>query len=899
MSAILLASGWLAPLERTLNAARFQLKQAEPSGEIVILDIDARSLSDIGVWPWPRRLYGDIVERLLTAGVIEIAFDIDFSSRSNPVDDAAFAAALEKAEGKVSLATFRQSASDTSVDADGILVNRPIETLGAHTWPVIVSVPIEGDGRVWRSLRGDVIDGEPILSLPALLSGESGDVTAPFSIDYSINADRLKRVSVTDLLNDRVDPRSLGGKKVVIGASAQELRDLFSVPVYGILPGAVIQALAAESLILDRALSPVGGLPILLLTLCIALPIIFSGRLDWKLRLTAMLGLSVAIEAGAYYLFSIEPILPETAGAQVAIVMLASLLMAKQIGLHKLLLNLSRIQTHNSRVMLGRVLEDSFDGVVVVNAQGSIVAVSRSAGQILGRDLRIGETSEERLPGDVHAEVTRVLETASPVKSGTSLSLTRIQTGEDRPRIIEFVVTESRQIGASGSAEQRLATVTCRDVTEEREAIDRLAYLAEHDRVTGLINEARFGKCLEEACEAGVDPQNTFCTALVAVDGLDRLIASLGFSIRDHLRRAVAHRLESVADAGMVVGAVGENSFGLLFPVTDQTALQQRLEDISDTLTGDYVLMGSRIPITVSIGYTLLVDGKLERPIPMREAGNALSVALRAGGKQITAFREEMHLVLQRRRILEAELALALDKQEIHVAYQPLVDLKTRSIIGVEALMRWDHEALGHVSPVEFIPIAESNGQIVQLGGWILKQAMRDALGWSQPLRLAVNVSPVQFSSPHFVDYVKQALSETGFPASRLDLELTESLFVDDRLDIAATIRDLKELGCGLALDDFGTGYSSLGYIPRFPFSKIKVDKSFVDDVCTDAPHAAIVASVVQLAESFGMTVVAEGIEYEEQERRLRALGCDIGQGYLFGRPMSSTEIGKRLLLAA
>lgn len=213
--------------------------------------------------------------------------------------------------------------------------------------------------------------------------------------------------------------------------------------------------------------------------------------------------------------------------------------------------------------------------------------------------------------------------------------------------------------------------------------------------------------------------------------------------------------------------------------------------------------------------------------------------------------------------------------------------------------MRWSHPEFGYISPAEFIPIAEESGQIQQLGSWMLHRALADASSWPRQMRLAVNVSPVQFAVGDLTETVRHALEESGFPATQLDLELTESLFIEDAEGMSERILALTGLGCGLALDDFGTGYSSLGYIPRFPFTKIKIDKSFVDRVCEDPAQAAIICTVVDLAASFGMTVVAEGIEHQAQQKQLIELGCDIGQGFLFGRPMSCRELTQRLRKAA
>ncbi len=900
IAAFLQTSGSLGFLSRMLDEIRFSLTTSEPTGELLIVDIDARSLSEVATWPWPRRFYGELLDKLVDMGASEVAFDIDFSTSSNPADDAAFAAALERSGGIASLAMFRQKAADTRSVQSGIIVNQPIPQFSDHAWPAVVSVPIEEDGRVWRGIWGEFFGDEPVLSMAALLGGRSGDMGRGFYIDYGINPDSLNRLSFIDVLKGNVRPELISGRKILVGASAQELRDLFSVPRFGILPGTVVQALAAESIARNRALVRTGELGTLVLAFLLALPVLSLVRWDWKLRALILIALSVGLELAAVGCQRYFPVILQTAGAQVMLLFLFAFLMIRQIGLGKFLLRIAQAQSHNSRMILTRVFDDSFDGILVIDHEGRVKAVNRSALDILPGQITVGAAAAECLPKEMALPVAQALDIADGNIAPAELREVSVSGKDGTSQVIEFVVTVSSHLDIGGEGTKtgqlrRLVSVTCRDVTEQRLASDQLAYLARHDLVTGLINRAAFEKCLETACAATASQGGRCCAAIISIDGVDRITASLGFGIGDHLRRALTSQLDTLNETPRVTSAIGDNQFACLFNCPTEEAVLCYLDEIASCLNREYTLSGSRIPVTVSIGYTLLSENMFDAQIPLREAGNALSVAVRNGGNCIVRFQDKMRLSLQRRRTVEMELANALKNGEIHVAYQPLVDLKSREMIGVEALMRWEHEALGVISPAEFIPVAEESGRIVELGGWILKRAMEDAARWPGRLRLAINVSPVQFEAPDFIDVVRGALRETGFPAKRLDLELTESLFVDVKPDMEKTIEALRDLGCGLALDDFGTGYSSLGYIPRFPFSKIKVDKSFVDNVCVDAPHAAIVSSVVSLAESFHMTVVAEGIEHPAQEAKLRELGCDIGQGYLFGRPVSADRI--RVLL--
>ncbi|SHL73810.1 EAL domain-containing protein [Roseibium suaedae] len=892
-------------VERFLSKQRFALLERPASGNIVVVDIDARSLAEVGVWPWPRRIHGHLIEKLLEADAAEIGFDIDFSSASNAVDDSYFEAMLKRAEGRVDLAVFRQVADQQSSGSEPNLISRPLPRFEDHAWPATVTVPIEKDSAVWRAEWGEMIDGEVVPSLAALIGGRTGEAGQTFWIDYSIDLSGIEVFSLTDVVNDRIDPERFAGKKVIVAASAQELRDLFPVPVHDILPGGMIQALAAETIAQGRALEPAGGALILLVTLVLGLTIFVQRKVDWRIRLALLLGLAPVLEALALVVQAQIPILPQTACAQLALLVLALGLAGRQVGLHQLLLRVTEIHNQNNRRLLSRVLEDSFDGIILVEQCGAVRAASRSARAIWGEALQPGSRLQAIVPGQIWQDLERVFSSEAerdwqPVRQD-------VEAGDETSvrKVIEYVVTPMSQVDVLGGRlgsqvqEVRLAILTCRDVTMQRKAMDRLGYLASHDPVTSLRNRLGLEEHLQDICGCQNAAFDVYCLVLISLDDLDQAVASLGFAFGDLLREAAASRLIFNAGEDAFLATLGDNCFACILKEPDEAAIVSRIAKLVEELSAEYELEGSRIHTSVTLGYCLIDTDELDVAVPLRDAGAALSSARKLGGNAQVRYEPAMHVMFERRRRLEMDLAQALEQGRIRAVYQPLVDLATGQITGAEALMRWDHPEFGFISPGEFIPIAEESGQIRQLGAWMLRQATRDAASWPAQLRLAVNVSAVQFSDLELVNVVREALDDSGFEPRRLDLELTESLFIEGGDSVSDQIMALSHLGCGLALDDFGTGYSSLGYIPRFPFTKIKIDKSFVDRVCEDPAHAAIISTVVDLAASFGMNVVAEGIEQASQQQRLIELGCDIGQGFLFGRPMSSEHLAQRLRKAA
>jgi diguanylate cyclase (GGDEF)-like protein len=884
-------------LTRALTAQRFEVLTRVPTDQLVVVDIDARSLQSVGVWPWPRGLHASLVDRLTEAGADQIVFDIDFSATSSEADDAAFAAAIERAGGIVSLAMFRQKSERMGSPSDSWIVNQPIDRFMDVSWPVIVSVPIEPDGMVWRNLLADEIDGTTELSLPALLADTEGTAGQTFWIDYGIRPGQLKVVSYADVLDGAVDPDLFQGKKVVVGASAQELRDLFPVPVHGILPGSMIQVLAAESLLQDRALSVIGKLPLLILVLALVFPMMLFWDTRWKLRLFALGGASLALEAAAFIVQLRSPVILDTGAAQIAIFLTAAILALKQIGFHQLLLKVARAQTQNARRMLDQVFDDSFDAIIVLTEDGKVCAVSKMASEIFSPDMIPGVQAIEYLPPEIVKDALRVFGEDGENPVSTELKTVTVESGPNSGRILEYTVTRPVIADLSGAETDRdektaLSCITCRDVTEQRRAAERIEYLAIHEPLTGLLNRNGFVDELEKRLGASYIQTTPFVLAVFSVAGMDKITASLGFSHADKLRKAIAEELEEFLKQGDLRAIIAEDRFACMVRAANSAAAPGKfVERLQDALSREYVIGGHRIPVTVNIGYSITFGSSHEPDKLLREAANALSHAQAGTGHSIVAFDDGLEAGLNRRQFLEIELGKALQRNEIKVVFQPQVDLETGTLIGVESLSRWHHPELGAVSPVEFIQVAEESRLIIELGAWVLEESLRQAMTWTCTPKVAVNVSAVQLTESDMPETVRQALEKTGFPAERLDLEVTESLFIDEGFDLLTQLQKLRELGCHLSLDDFGTGYSGLGYIPRFPFTKIKIDRSFVMNMTKDQAHRSIVKAVVDMASAFKMSVLAEGIETIEHERQLLDLGCHIGQGYLYSKPVDGSEI--------
>ncbi|RVD56036.1 EAL domain-containing protein [Mesorhizobium sp. M2D.F.Ca.ET.185.01.1.1] len=430
--------------------------------------------------------------------------------------------------------------------------------------------------------------------------------------------------------------------------------------------------------------------------------------------------------------------------------------------------------------------------------------------------------------------------------------------------------------------------------TLERRVDERTAeiqHLATHDILTGLPNRGLLADTMDEALRSLRDAEK-LAVHCIDLDRFKPVNDTLGHPVGDELLRAVAARLKQQAGETAMVARVGGDEFiilQLLFDGDDQAgALASR---VIHALSSEFPIQGHTINIGGSIGIAVFPDDGQSSEILIRNADLALYKAKMEGRGTCRSFEPGMDARLQERRLLEAELALAVAKDQFVLHYQPLHDAETSKLTGFEALVRWNHPRLGQLPPSEFIHLSEEIGVIDTLGEWILRKACADAAQWPLPVKVAVNLSPAQFKQQGLPLQVASALAASNLLPSRLELEITESVLLADNEHTIQTLHSLRDLGVSIAMDDFGTGYSSLSYLRSFPFNRIKIDRSFVSLMCESSESRAIVKAVADLGSTLGMTTTAEGVETEDQYRLVKENGCTDVQGWLFGRPMPASEL--------
>lgn len=551
----------------------------------------------------------------------------------------------------------------------------------------------------------------------------------------------------------------------------------------------------------------------------------------------------------------------------------------------------SSTELHQQKVLLDSAIGNMSQGLCMFDAEGRILLFNERYSEMMDRtgmplqgrmliDVLQDQKSNGKWDGDPDEFFNMVVAAA---RAGETL--TRVVTRNGR----SIRVVDQPKKGGGWVA-------TFEDITEWQQAQERISHMARHDALTNLPNRTLFREQLEKALRLAKrsDQLAVFCLDL---DHFKEINDTLGHPVGDALLKEVARRLGECVTEHDTVARLGGDEFAVVQFCSDcdPSAVALLASHIVEQIGEPYDIGGHQLVVGVSIGISLAPeDGKNPDEL-LKNADLALYRAKADGRGTYRYFETGMDARAQARRILELDLRAALQRHEFEVYYQPIRDVASDEVVAFEALVRWNHSLRGLISPVNFIPLAEETGLIVQLGDWVLRQACMDATGWPDNVDVAVNLSPVQFKNPNLVSSVKAALRISGLPAHRLELEITESVLLQNSAATLAVLHELRGFGVRISLDDFGTGYSSLSYLRSFPFDKIKIDRSFVNELATRDDSMAIVRAVTSLGKSLGIVTTAEGVETEAQFELLRREGCTQAQGYLFSQPRPAAEVNAML----
>ncbi len=890
--AALYLSGGLNFVEYRLTDLRFQLAQRDAGGGLVLVEIDPASLQEIEVWPWPRGLYAVALDKLLAAGARRVAFDVDFSTPSVPEEDRRLEKALARSDGKAILPVFKQFSSA----GDGgrrLTLSVPIAEFRQHARLAFINVRPEADGLVRRMAVRESWDGRELPSLSASLANAADARFGSFYLDYGIRPSSIRRISFVDVLRGNFDTAAVAGKQVLIGATAVELGDQLAVPVHRVAAGPLIQALAYESLALGRAMLRIAPLPVLFVGFLLAF---FLGpqlaEWSWRRGLAVVLSASAVLWPLTLAVQALAPVLLDITPWILVILLTYAVALVSRVDQQAVRLLFQSIDIRRNDVMMRNVVENSFDGIVTMDGQGMIESINIAAsrmfdyppGEIVGRHvgLLVSGLSEESRDKDL----------SNTLKVGRGPHETEGRRKGNMVFPMETAVTEIR------TDNRRHLTAFVRDITLQKKRQQALEHQALHDALTGLPNRTLLFDRLESAIAFAQRTNNPLAVLLIDLDRFKEVNDTLGHHMGDILLKQVSSRLQGHMRKSDTVARLGGDEFALLLPQTADLETARRLAGkILRALEKPFKLPELTLDISASIGIAMFPQHGDEAAGLIQMADVAMYTAKQdQSGFAVYDAEKDQNSV--RHLTLSGELRRAIEGGQLVLHYQPKVSLEKGRIVGAEALVRWQHPKHGFMPPDEFIGLAEQTGLIRPLTFWVLDTAARQCAEWRRDgleIEVAVNLSARHLQDLELPDLVGQVIEKWGLSPDWLALEVTENAIMLDPERAMKVIEDLDARGIRLAIDDFGTGYSSLAYLKDLPADELKIDKSFVLDMDRDKSNLMIVESTINLAHSLGLTVIAEGIETEEVCERLAALGCDLGQGYLFSRPLAIAEFNRWL----
>ncbi len=544
---------------------------------------------------------------------------------------------------------------------------------------------------------------------------------------------------------------------------------------------------------------------------------------------------------------------------------------------------------------LAAMVEHSSDVVLLVDADGLINYASPGLASTLGHRPTdwTGRSLVDLVAGDDRDATAAELRKATILPRGEMVkfeaSLVRVD-GQRR----RMEATIANLLG--GDAVDGMVA-TFRDVTEQRSLERQLSHRAFHDELTGLANRALFLDRMDHALRVVRADDDPVVVLFVDLDDFKSVNDALGHGVGDQMLRSIADRIRRVAGVGDTPARLGGDEFALL--LEDRGGIDRALEvaeALLEALGQPVTLGGHELAVFASVGVAVSTAGMTTAGL-LRDADIAMYEAKRAGKSQIKIFDPAMRLTASRHLEFRSDLGSAIERNELRLVFQPMVDLRSHQVVGAEALLRWEHPTRGPIGPAEFIPIAERAGLIVPIGMWVVEESIRSAARWQArgPKRVSVNVSAQQIRSPEFVGHVRQSLEAHQLDPTLLALEISETMLVDENESTTDDLAQLRELGVLIALDDFGTGFCSLSNLRRFPVDIVKIDRQFVQELDGDPLAVPVAAMILQLTAGLGVLSVAEGIEHAAQLSALQALGCDIGQGFLLSEPLEAADLERRL----
>ncbi len=900
---------------------------APADDRVVVVEIDQQSLEQHGRWPWSRTLHATLIDRLAAAGPKVIAYDVLFAEPSSrePEADLALVSAVRRAGnvvlpviaelrarhlppleqlpfGDLSEAAAALGHGHLNVDSDGRLRRLQLRAgIGEAYWPAMASAvyglaigapttPLHQLTPGAEPLRlGWIADHEVLVPIPA----------GPFNLRF---------YSAADMLHEPVQ-HAMDGAIVLVGVTARGLAtwvDAGSSAVAKLIPPIYFQAFAVQALLNEKTLS-IASSPVIA-----AAALAFGAFLPWLVSL-------FAAPDRARINFFLAPLMPLGIGLvallgwrlMLPFASVIVLLTVVVLGLRMLEVVERLRQAQLERGLAHAALTNVVDAVLTTGPTQVVDYANPAADRLFassGRAL-VGQRLDDIAPELAELVTTERREVAERTagkaggRIGAQSSVAALLTKPGAPQALPLATADGRQrivkaaVRRLGGARHSGYVIALNDVTDEQRLLDEVAFRATHDGLTKLPNRHLLIDRLANAIERGRRDQRLLAVAFLDVDRLKSINDALGHAVGDSVLVELAHRLRAAGRATDTLARIGGDEFVLLLEnLASRDEVETAIARYRKVLALPVLVDGRQFEVKVSFGVACFPNDGTAPDDLLRRADTAMYRAKAGGRDQVVFYDADLHGEESGGLLLDAALRQGIEREELELHYQPRIDLGQGHPAGLESLVRWRHPEQGFLQPGRFIGLAEETGSIVELGRWVLARACAD-LAESDlrrtDLRLSINVSVVQLKRDEgLVDFIRSLLIRHDLAPDRLELEVTESLFLDPSLPmLGRRLAALAELGMHLSIDDFGTGYSSLAYINRFPFDRIKIDRSFVHAISEDKSAQAIVRAIVGLSEALAKKTTAEGVEQRSQLDFLYQLNCNEAQGFLFGRPVPLADL--------
>ncbi|HFD11506.1 MAG TPA: EAL domain-containing protein [Crenotrichaceae bacterium] len=904
----------LAPANRLIYDAFIRFDSHPPSDDIVIVAVDEKSILSLGRWPWSRHYHAMLIDQLGMAGAKAIGLSIIFSEPDaiHPEDDARLEQSLRD-NARVILPVVSNSPPFNQSSSGIVPIPRFIAAAAGLGH---VDIELDGDG-IARSVFLQANSGSTKwysfgLAMKNFADGvylkqESETSTSHHVSDQWIKSKRMlipyvgqpgsiRYVSYIDILEGRIAPMILKDKFVIVGVTAAGMGSYLATPVSqggNLMPGVEVNANILNAVKTGTGIFPMSkAWTFLLASLLTLLPVFIYPRLTPRTALVAMVILIIVTLTADYVLLSKFKLWFPSAP-----VLLATIFSYPLWSWRRLEFTGRSMFEHKQR---SDVTLEAIGDAVITTDQGGLAEYLNPAA------LHLTHSTQEEASGRL---VSHLLSPTDLCDGNCLDELVERCIRENKtlrlPTDTVVINNQEMELAIIGtiapihddSGKPRGAVVAISDVTEMRDLMREMEHQANHDVLTGLPNRVLLRDRLERAIIRAKRTESQVVVLFADLDGFKTVNDGLGHLAGDKLLKAVSERLRATAREEDTIARIGGDEFVILLEnINTRDQIETVAQKIITIFNNPFAVDRHELFVGASIGVSVFPKDGEDHETLLNNADTAMYRAKARGRNSVCYFGHEMSSHALKRLVMEQELRRAIHQDDLVLYYQPVISLVSGRMTGVEALVRWQHPERGLIQPGEFIPLAEETGLIVPLGEWVMNTACQQAKEWKVDkgnfaFRVAVNLSPRQFLQSEFPALISRILKNTGLPAEYLEFEITENHIMQNIVAATKTMHILANMGIGLSIDDFGTGYSSLSYLNQFPIARLKIDRSFVQDIAHESDKSAIALAVIAMAHSMNLSVVAEGVEKQEQLAFLKDKQCDEIQGFYFCRPIHASQV--------